>query len=145
MLTENDKNAYFAQALRLMSFAQRLGMEVKEIQQDKVVLEMPVIAEHHANLLGVVHGGVLMSLADTAMGFACANAGSLPTTIDMNINFIKSISIKGSRFIRVSANVLHHGQSTLVAEAEVYSDNGELAAKARGTFFIVGKTESLVL
>lgn len=39
MLTEKDKNAYFAQALRQMSFAQRLGMEVKEIQQDKVVLE----------------------------------------------------------------------------------------------------------
>jgi len=139
MVTASDKQEYFAKELHRMPFAQHLGFQVKEMRQDKVVLEMLIVAEQHTNLLGVVHGGVLMSLADTAMGLACANLGSLPTTIDMNINFIKSIKAVGA--IRAVATVLHHGQSTMVAEAEMYSEIGELAAKARGTFFVVGKIE----
>jgi acyl-CoA thioesterase len=124
-----------------MPFAWKLGFIVKAVQPNQVIIEMPIIAEEHANLLGVVHGGVLMALTDTAMGFACANQGSLPTTIDMNINFIKSIKAQGT--IRAVANVIHHGRNTMVAEAEVFSFGNELVAKARGTFFVLGKLDEL--
>jgi acyl-CoA thioesterase len=124
-----------------MPFAWKLGFIVKAVQPNQVIIEMPIIAEEHANLLGVVHGGVLMALTDTAMGFACANQGSLPTTIDMNINFIKSIEAKGT--IKAIANVIHHGRNTIVAEAEVFTLGSELAAKARGTFFVIGNLEEL--
>lgn len=141
MLLPSERLEYFAATLRRMPFARKLGLRVKEIQPGQVSLEMPIVAEEHANLLGVVHGGALMSLADTAMGFVCANQGSLPTTIDMNINFLKSIKAEGT--IRAVASVLHHGRHTVVAEAEIYGPDKELAAKARGTFFIIGKIDEL--
>lgn len=138
----SQRQEYFSKVLREMPFAQRLGFEVREIQKDRVILEMPIVAEQHANLLGVVHGGVLMSLADTVMGFACANQGSMPTTVDMNINFLKRIKAEGS--IWAIASILHHGRHTIVVEAEIYSKDSELAAKARGTFYIMGKVEEIL-
>lgn len=139
MFSLSERMEYFCATIQQMPFAGKLGFTVRDVQQNQVILEMPIIAEEHANLLGVVHGGVLMALADTAMGFACANQGSLPTTIDMNINFIKSIEAKGK--IRASANIIHHGRNTIVAEAKVFSPGNELAAKARATFFVISKLE----
>jgi len=141
MLSPLERQEYFAATLRQMPFARSLGFEVREILPNQVVLEMPIVAEQHANLLDVVHGGVLMSIADTAMAFACGNMGIMPTTIDMNINFIKSIKAAGS--IRAVASILHHGRHTIVAEAELYGVDRELAAKARGTFFVVGNLDKL--
>lgn len=142
MLYLSERMEYFSATLQRMPFARKLGFTVRAVQPNQVILEMPIVAEKHANLLGVVHGGVLMALADTAMGFACANQGSLPTTIDMNINFIKSIEAKG--MIQASANVIHHGRNTIVAEAEIFRLGSELAAKARGTFFVLGKLDELI-
>lgn len=141
MLSASERLEYFTATLERMPLARNLGFTVREVQSNLVVLEMPIVADQHANLLGVVHGGVLMSLADTAMGSACANLGSLPTTIDMNINFLKSIKAAGS--VWAVANVLHHGSHTMVAEAELYGPGKELAAKARGTFFIMGELDEL--
>ena len=141
MASLSERIKFFSTTLRQMPFARNLDFEVLDIQQNQVVLGMAIVAEQHANLLGVVHGGVLMSLVDTAMGFACANLGSLPTTIDMNINFIKSIKAEGT--IQATASVLHYGRHTIVAEAEVYDLSKALAAKARGTFFVVGNVDEL--
>lgn len=139
MISISEKLKFFSTTLSQMPFARNLDIKVIDIHQNLVVLEMTIVTEKHANLLGVVHGGVLMSLADTAMGFACANLGSVPTTIDMNINFLKSIKVEGP--IRATASVLHYGSHIMVAEAEVYGLDKALAAKARGTFFAVGKLD----
>lgn len=139
MLSSKEREEYFSAILSKMPFARYLAFSVKEIQPNQVILAMPIVAEQHVNLLGVVHGGVLMTLADTAMGFACANQGGLPTTIDMNINFLKSIEASGT--IRAIANVIHHGRNTMVAEAEIFTFDNKLAAKARGTFFVLSKLE----
>ena len=37
--------------------------------------------------------------------------------------------------------VIHQGRNTMVVEAEICDGNGSLLAKARGTFFVVGKFE----
>lgn len=141
MLSPSDRQKYFAATLSQMPFAQSLDFRVIEVQPNLILLEMTIEAEKHANLLGVVHGGVLMSLADTAMGFACANLGSLPTTLDFNINFLKSIEAKGT--IQAAANIIHCGRHTIVAEAEVYQLGKKIAAKAGGTFFVLGKIDEL--
>lgn len=125
----------FAKVLERIPFAGNLGFEVDAVQQGAVTLTMPRVAVQHTNYLGAVHGGVMMSLADTAMGLACASQGYVPATIEMNINFIKSVSAPGA--IRATAVILHHGRQTMVAEAALYRQDGELVAKARGTFFIM--------
>jgi acyl-coenzyme A thioesterase PaaI-like protein len=50
-----------------MPLALKLGSTLRAVQPDHVIMEMTLVVEEHANLLGVVHGVVSMALADTAM------------------------------------------------------------------------------
>ncbi|HWR42947.1 PaaI family thioesterase [Sporomusa sp.] len=71
---------------------------------------MRILAEH-ANLLGVVHGGVRMFIAETAMKLACTSQGRLTTTTDMNISLFKSIEEEG--ILRAVASVIYHGRNSI--------------------------------
>lgn len=83
---------------------------------------------------GVLHGGVLMALADSAGG-ACAFA-NLPegaagtSTIESKTNFLGAVR-EGS--VRASARPLHVGSTTIVVETEVRTSGGKLVAKTTQT------------
>ena len=83
---------------------------------------------------GLLHGGVLMALADSAGG-ACAFA-NLPdgaagtSTIESKTNFLGGVR-EGS--VRASARPLHVGSTTIVIETEVRSSAGKLVAKTTQT------------
>ena len=115
-----------------------LQIRVADISKGTAFLEMAAEYEKHGNLHGVVHGGAVASLADTAMGVACSTLGNKVVTVDMNINFIKNA---GLGIIRAVGKVLHSGRHTMVAEAEIFDTGNVLLAKARGTFFVVGQFE----
>ena len=57
-----------------------------------VRLELTVEAEH-TNLYGIVHGGVLMTLADTACGAACLAKNKRVVTISLGMDFMHSIPL----------------------------------------------------
>ena len=112
-----------------------LKMSLDEMSESHSEISMPVAPEH-GNLFGVAHGGALASLADTAMGVACATTGKKVLTIDMNMNFMRSATLNSH--IRAVGRVIHNGQHTLVAEAEIFNPDNQLILKARGTFFATG-------
>lgn len=120
-------------------FVSLLEMKIEMVEKGKVELSMPVDGSKHTNLYGVLHGGALASLADTAMGVSCATLGNRVVTIEMNINFMKSAAM-GSTVLAV-AEVLHSGKQTMVLEASLYGQGGSLVGKARGTFMIIGHFE----
>lgn len=124
-----DKNPY----LRL------LEIKINQLEIGKAILAMPVISATHTNLYGVAHGGAVASLADTAMGVACATLGNRVVTIDMNINYIRS-GQAGTTIIGVG-EVIHTGLKTMVVECEIRENQGLLLAKARGTFCVIGRFE----
>lgn len=118
-------------------FVQLLEMRLVQLESGKAVLTMPVVMDKHTNLHGIAHGGALASLADTAMGVACGTLGSKVVTVDMNINLMQGARPGGT--ISAKAEVLHHGKSTIVVDAGIFSEEGKLLAKSRGTFFVVGR------
>ena len=82
----------------------------------------------------VLHGGVLMALADSAGG-ACAFAnlpdGAIATsTIESKTNFLGAV--RGGS-VRASATPLHVGSATIVVETELRSSEGKLIAKTTQT------------
>lgn len=113
-----------------------LQIAIETLSEGECALSMPIQPEIHTNLFGVAHGGALASLADTAMGVCCATLYKRVVTIDMNINYMQSAP-QGQR-IRAKAWIIHNGNNTMVLESEILSGSGELLAKARGTFFVVG-------
>jgi len=116
-------------------FVSLLQMEVVEIQAGSVKLSMPV-ENHHTNLYKIAHGGALASLADTAMGMACASTGKKVVTLDMNINFIRSAEYQ-TALIAVGT-LVHAGNRTMVAQANIFDSQDNLIVKSSATFFVTG-------
>ena len=113
-----------------------LGIEVASEGEREAVLVMPTRPEM-GNRAGVVHGGFIALLADSAMGRAMGTVlpdGERHYSFDLKINFISAGRI-GERLAAV-ARVLHSGRRTGVAECRVEGEDGRLVATATATFFI---------
>lgn len=82
------------------------------------------------NPMGVVHGGWIAALLDTAMGCAvhsALDAGQAYTTIEMKTTFVRAVQAGGGP-LRCEAVVLHKGGRVASAEGKVYDAEGRLVA-----------------
>ncbi len=91
----------------------------------------------HANLYSMAHGGVLTTMADTAMGAKCLALNKRVVTISLTIEFMHAVMINTPR-IFTEATVLHDGRKTMVCECKILDAKGKLYAKANATFFVTG-------
>jgi 1,4-dihydroxy-2-naphthoyl-CoA hydrolase len=130
---------YFTTIYDQNSYVNLLGMRIVKLEEGQALLSMLITTEKHTNLYHVAHGGALASLADTAMGIACATTGKQVVTLEMNMNFIKSG--KPESTLRALGKVIHNGKSTLVAECDIMDQHNVVIAKGRGTFFVTGQFE----
>ena len=90
------------------------------------------------NALFTVHGGVLTTLMDTAMGsavFTRLGDGAFYTTLELKANFIRSVRADGNRLTCVGQTV-HVGRRTATAEARITDPNGRLIAHGSCTCMI---------
>lgn len=115
--------------------AQLLGITRLSMADGRASFEVVVRAEH-MNPHGVVHGGVISTLADYAMGGALTSqldAGARCATLEVKINYVAAVS--GGR-LRAEASVVHRGHRVAVLEARVTDDTGRLVAVGLGSFAI---------
>ncbi|MBN9581053.1 MAG: PaaI family thioesterase [Afipia sp.] len=96
------------------TFAAILGLRFVEASPDCIVAEMDA-TENQTSRQNVIHGGVLMAIADTVGGFS-TRINLLPgqgtTTIESKTNFLRAAT-PGST-LRARADVLHKGRTTMV-------------------------------
>ena len=121
--------------IRTSNTAKQLGFVIDKAERGKVTLRMPVKALHK-QVYGVVHGGVLATLADTAGGLATYMAcprGTRVATVEMKINFLEAVEA-GTVF--AEAEVVRRGRHIAVVDCDVSDDRGRLVAKALMTFFV---------
>ena len=120
-----------------MPLAETLGIRSDEYTPERVVLSL----EWSHSLCtsgGIMHGGVIMALADSAGG-ACALLnlpdGAVGTsTIESKTNFIGAVR-KGR--VTATATPLHRGGTTIVVETDVRDDSGKLVAKVTQTQLVL--------
>ena len=89
----------------------------------------------HLNAVGAVHGGVLATLVDTAMGAAVRSTISdqdTAATTQLTLAYLRP-GHEGE--LTVSAHVGKQGEHILVCQAQVEQD-GETLAEALGTFAV---------
>jgi acyl-CoA thioesterase len=122
--------------LRLDKFSQWLGIEIMEVREGYCKAKMK-LREDMINGLGVVHGGVAFSLADSAFAFACNNRNNLSLALDTSINFTKPLMPGDELF--AEANELHNGKSTGVYLVTLYNQNNVQVGLFKGTCFRTGK------
>ena len=111
----------------MMPFAQHLGLIVDQASPDEVVARL-AWAPHLCTAAGIMHGGVLMSLADTAgalVTFLGLPAGATTATITSTSQMFRPV-IGGT--VRAVAVPLHRGRTTVTAQTSLYDSERRLVA-----------------
>jgi len=119
--------------MKKVNVARTLGFEVVSVEPGLAIFHMRV-GHRHRQIHGVVHGGILATLADTVAAIAAYSTlprGSEIATIEMKINFLEAVH--GGE-IRAEGRVLRTGRNFVVTECEIRNEDGSLAAKALLTF-----------
>jgi uncharacterized protein (TIGR00369 family) len=114
-------------------FARLLGIELVDLSEAGATLGLEVRAEMLQNQ-GVVHGGVIASLVDTAAAFAVSTilAGDeITTTIDLTIHFLRPVT-EGR--LTATAEVRRAGKRVIVLSVEITDAQGETVATAVTAF-----------
>jgi 1,4-dihydroxy-2-naphthoyl-CoA hydrolase len=117
----------------VMPFAVLIGMELLEVGTELVRGRLD-FAEERCTTGGLIHGGALMTLADTC-GAVCAflnmPEGAIGTaTIESKTNFMRGVK-EGA--VTATTRPLHTGRTMIVLETELVRDDGKLAAKVTQT------------
>jgi uncharacterized protein (TIGR00369 family) len=127
--------AEIKEKLRSSNTARQFGFVVAEAEPGRVLLRMRV-DKRHMQVHGVVHGGVLAALADTAGGLATYI--SLPrvkrvATIEMKINYLESVE---GGTVEAEARLIRRGRHLAVVDCDIRDHNQRLVGKALMTFFV---------
>jgi len=120
------------QSVEPIPLARILGFRVARLLPGEAVVELETIPDHY-NPMGTVHGGVLTSIADTAMGIAHGSSlqpGETTTTLELKINFLRPVF--QSR-LYAHGKVTKSGRTISLIECEVFDQDGRLVAKASST------------
>jgi len=124
------------QALAEVPFAKLVGIELEEIATGVATLALEVTGELKQNN-GIVHGGAIATLIDTAAAFAVISV--LPvdeqaSTVDLTVNYLRPLR---SGRARATARVVKAGKRVIVVTAEMADEAGNLAATALTTYIKV--------
>ena len=120
-------------AIDNVPFARLLGIELDAIEPGTATLGLTIRHELTQNH-GVVHGGAIASLIDTATAFAILSV--LPpaekvTTVDLTISYLRPLA---TGRVTAIARVKRAGRRLLVVSADVLDSTGKLAATALSTY-----------
>jgi uncharacterized protein (TIGR00369 family) len=119
--------------------AELLGFRLVEVEPGHAVFEvMP--GEQHYNPIGVVHGGLAMTLLDSAMGCAVQThmpAGGGYTTLEAKTHLVRAITSKTGS-LRAIGKALHLGSRVATAEGRLVDGAGKLYAHATTTCMVLG-------
>lgn len=118
--------------------AELLGMRLAEVERGHAVFEVTP-GEQHYNPIGVVHGGLAMTLLDSAM--ACAVQTQIPpgsgyTTLEVKINLVRAITSQAGK-LRAIGKVLHSGNRIGTAEGRLEDLSGKLYAHGTTTCIVL--------
>jgi len=121
------------------TFPALLGIEYVEVRAGHVVSRLDLRADLLAPTNGLLHGGALVAIADSACGIGAAI--SLPddarghATVELKANFLGPVR-EGS--VRCEAQLVHGGRSTQVWDATVKDERtGRAVAVFRCTQLVL--------
>ena len=123
-LDDADNEALIA----MMPFAAQLGITLDEASPQRVVATLPW-APQLCTTAGVMHGGVLMSLADTAgalVVFLGLADGETTATITSTTQMFRPLS---SGTVRAVSVLLNRGRTTATAQTSLFDSDNRLISQ----------------
>jgi uncharacterized protein (TIGR00369 family) len=114
-------------------FEQLLGMQILKVGEGQAHLVLPFTLKL-ANGGGVMHGGAMSSLADTAVAMAIKSLlqpGTVFATTDLSIKFVAPV-LEGR--VHAYASVLKTGERTFSGECKLLGEDDESYAHLTTVF-----------
>lgn len=114
-------------------FIKENNIKLEELKENysKISLE---IEDKHLNPYGIVHGGILFALADTAMGIAARTKNENVLTVNAQIDYLKPAKTKK---LYATASSIKIGHTLSVYKTEITDENDKLIAICTGTFIFL--------
>lgn len=119
-----------------MNFVDYLEIEYIEDENEGLLTRIP-IKEYCLNIHGIVHGGVTMTLIDTACGKKADEyfKGQSFVTVDGLTNFLRPAS--DSKYLYAKCTCKKAGRTMVNIDCDVFDDNRKLIAMGRFSFIKV--------
>ena len=120
---------------KIVPYWQTLGLELKEAEPGRAVFEARVRPGLLQN--GVLHGGVLASIADSACAVAAISRifpDRYATTINLQVTYLKPV-VEG-RF-RAVGRCVRAGKTVLFSQAEVFDEKEALVCSASSQLMVI--------
>jgi uncharacterized protein (TIGR00369 family) len=118
--------------------AMLIGMYAVEVEMGRVVFEVDP-DESVYNPLGLVHGGLLCTLADSVAGCAVhttLDVGVGYTSIDITVNYLRPVTLESGR-LRATGVVTEPGRQVALASVEIHDSANKLVATASSNCLII--------
>ncbi|MCL4531815.1 MAG: PaaI family thioesterase [Actinobacteria bacterium] len=131
-----DQYAELATRFNDSPYARLMGMRVTELSRGHAKIKM-ALRDEHRNWASLIHGGVIMSLADQAFGCATNTLDRVYVAVQFSISLLAAPG-PGDTLV-AEGRVLHAGRTTGMAEMTVHDETGRLVAKATGTVVGIGE------
>lgn len=119
-------------------YALHLGIRLVEAVDGRVVLEMPIVAEH-LNFLDLTHGGAVFSLADCAMSLASNGGDQRAVAIDAHL--VISGGSEAGDVLRAIAEPAVGGRTLGTHRITVTRGDGRVVGMFTGTVLRTGPSE----
>ena len=116
-------------------FEEYLGMRIEEAAEGRAVLTMPFLVKL-AQGKGLMHGGAITALADTAVAMAIKSVlpeGTHFVTVELCLKFHAAVK---SGTVRAVAAITERDERTIKGLAEVFDGDGVKAATFQSEFRI---------
>jgi uncharacterized protein (TIGR00369 family) len=117
--------------------AKALDFRLVEVENGRAAFEC-VPQFIHYNPIGVVHGGLAMTLLDSALSCAAQTTlkqGEAYTTLEIKVNLVRALT-KDTGLVRATGRVLHRGRTIATSEGDIRDAAGALYAHATTTCMI---------
>jgi 1,4-dihydroxy-2-naphthoyl-CoA hydrolase len=125
------------QLVNLVPFAGALGIQIVSATPDEVKGRLEW-SQERCTAGGVLHGGALMTLADT-LGALCAYlnlpSGAQTSTIESKTNFFRAVR---EGHVESISRPLHAGRSTIVVQTDLFDAEGRSVAQTTQTQAVIG-------
>jgi uncharacterized protein (TIGR00369 family) len=128
-----QREAFLREIFSAVKYAAWLGLQLEELSSGRAVISL-LIAENHKQNLGVVHGGAIASLLDTAAAFAVMTVlreEEKATTTDLCIQYLRPLTHGRAR---AEARVRRAGRRLVSLAVDVFDENQALTATAITTY-----------
>ncbi len=115
------------------------GLRLESAEEGACRLGMTVLPEMINRDDQTLHGGVVATLIDTAIGASLCTVYDVGTeirghtTTELNVSYLEGVLTPQ---VYVSARVLRKGRTLVVGEASVYDEDEKLCATGRATYMV---------